>query len=337
MDYSLVLFYLFWFVGNYYYNVWNKLACNESGGKEGGLAVTISVMQLAVCGLYAIGLWIIGYNPVTMLGLQKPVSQPRPKISLKDVGSMMALVVCYAAAHSAGVVTLNAGSVAFGQIVKAAEPVFSAIVNTFVYGKSPSLAKWLCLPLIVGGVAISTLKPNANGSYSIEMDQTALIAGSICNLFAAFKGSENKKMIETPGLKDRLGSVGNQFGVTNILAFLVSLPVMVAMEGANWPKFVELFKSNASFRFNLVMSGVAFYVYNELATMTIKKTGAVTASVANTAKRAFIIVGVAVALGKTLRYEEKVGAAVAIGAVMLYSLADHINPFARKKDAAKTA
>ena len=34
---------------------------------------------------------------------------------------------------------------------------------------------------------------------------------------------------------------------------------------------------------------MAFYLYNELATMTIKKTGAVTASVANTAKRVIVV------------------------------------------------
>lgn len=75
------------------------------------------------------------------------------------------------------------------------------MVNTVFYGKSPSLAKWLILPIIVGGVAISTLKPNATGGYSIEYDLTALVAGSIGNMFAAFKGSENHKAMEKPGLK----------------------------------------------------------------------------------------------------------------------------------------
>lgn len=77
------------------------------------------------------------------------------------------------------------------------------MVNTVFYGKSPSLAKWLILPIIVGGVAISTLKPNATGGYSIEYDLTALVAGSIGNIFAAFKGSENHKAMEKPGLKVR--------------------------------------------------------------------------------------------------------------------------------------
>ena len=46
------------------------------------------------------------------------------------------------------------------------------------------------------------------------------------------------------------------------------------------------------------MSGLFLYLYNELATIAMSRTSALTASVANTAKRAFVIVGVGVAMGK---------------------------------------
>ncbi len=50
-----------------------------------------------------------------------------------------------------------------------------------------------------------------------------------------------------------------------------------------WMKVLDFFAC----RF---ISGLSFYLYNELATMTIKKTGAVTSSVANTAKRVIVMV-----------------------------------------------
>lgn len=62
----------------------------------------------------------------------------------------------------------QAGSVTFGQIVKAGEPVFSALVNTIMYGKSPSLAKWLCLPVVIGGVVFSCMKPTRNALPAAE-------------------------------------------------------------------------------------------------------------------------------------------------------------------------
>ena len=124
------------------------------------------------------------------------------------------------------------------------------------------------------------------------------------------------------GLRDRLGSTSNQFAVTNVMTFLISVPLVVVVEGARWRSFVSLVYTNGAFRHYLLMSGLFLYVYNELTMLTISKTSAVSASVANTAKRAFIIVGVALALGKTLRTEELLGATITISAVMVYSMID---------------
>merc|ERR1719199_2149464 len=134
----------------------------------------------------------------------------------------------------------------------------------------------------------------------------------------------SKKLMEDADLKYRLGGVGNQFAITEVYAFLISVPVMFYLEGAKFGEFIKLFQSNQKLQFNLIMSGLTFYWYNELATMTIKKTGALTSSVANTAKRVIVIVGVAVAMKKPLSYEEKVGAAVAVAGVLLYSVIDDL-------------
>merc|ERR1712072_866372 len=132
----------------------------------------------------------------------------------------------------------------------------------------------------------------------------------------------NKKLMDAPGIKDRMGSVGNQFAITEVLAFLISVPVMFATEGAQFSKFTDLAKTNKSLQFNLVMSGMMFYLYNELATMTIKATGAVTASVANTAKRVIVLIVMAVVAGTPLTHEQKLGASIAIGGVLVYSVID---------------
>ena len=55
---------------------------------------------------------------------------------------------------------------------------------------------------------------------------------------------------------------------------------------------MELFKKSDILKSNLITSGLYFYLYNELSTITIKKTSATTQSVANTAKRVIVIVGV---------------------------------------------
>merc|ERR1712032_1286713 len=98
----------------------------------------------------------------------------------------------------------------------------------------------------------------------------------------------------------------NQFALTEVLAFLISLPVMYAVEGSKWSEFCSLVKTSRDLQIGLAVSGMSFYIYNELATMTIKATGAVTSSVANTAKRVIVMVYMAAVTGKVLTEEQKI-------------------------------
>merc|ERR1712046_471617 len=111
------------------------------------------------------------------------------------------------------------------------------------------------------------------GQYKLKFDERALIFGMIGNSFAAFKGSENKKLMTKEGIKDRMGGVANQFALTEVLGFLISVPVMVAVEWKKFPEFCKLLMTSKELQVGLLLSGMALYLYNELATMTIKKTG----------------------------------------------------------------
>mmetsp|Transcript_10641 Transcript_10641/g.35213 ORF Transcript_10641/g.35213 Transcript_10641/m.35213 type:complete len:424 (-) Transcript_10641:1473-2744(-) len=321
---ALLLYFLFWYVLNTKYNEYNKGAIDAVGGKTAGMTMTVSTMQLGVCAAYAGLLWLVGKNPVKLFGLQWPEAQKVPASTTDDVMKTVPVGFCAAAAHSSSVFALS-GDPLFGQIVKAGEPVLSALVNTLFYGSPPTLAKACCLPVIVGGVAFASLKTDpTTGAYALKFDATALYFGLLANAFAAFKGSENKRLMSAKGIKERFGGVGNQYATTEILAFGISVPVMILKEYDMFPKFCNLCLTSPALRFNLVASGLAFYVYNELATMTIKKTSAVTASVANTAKRVIVLCWMSFVTGKALTYEQKTGAAIAIGGVLIYSVVDDI-------------
>ena len=119
--------------------------------------------------------------------------------------------------------------------------------------------------------------------------------------------------METEGLKDRMGSVGNQFALT-FIGFLMPLPFVFLREGNKLGEFVK-----------------PTLLSPKLATMTLKKTGAVTQSVANTAKRVIVIVGVAIVLGESLDPIKMLGCSIGIGGVFLYSIIDQL--LAEKKEA----
>jgi len=304
LDIPLLLYFLFWYVGNYMYNITNKLALKAAGGKT-GFPMAISSLQLLVGSIYALFLWVA------------PDARSTPTVTFEDIMKMLPVAFCFMGAHSASVFAMGAGAVSFAQIVKAAEPAFAAVLAQFVYGKKISKAKWMCLPIVIGGVILASVK-------ELDFAVSALVSACIANLFAAFKGNENKKLMETEGLKDRMGSIGNQFALTTILAFLLSIPVVLLREGSRMGEFVEVFKSTPAVWTNLVASGLWFYGYNELATMTLKKTGAVTQSVANTAKRVIVIVGVALVLGESLDPIKLLGCSIGIGGVFLYSIIDNL-------------
>ena len=111
-----------------------------------------------------------------------------------------------------------------------------------------------------------------------------------------------------------------QFAISTILGTLALLPFWAVTEASKWGTFVSIFKESAVLRNNLITSGLYFYLYNELSTLTISKTSATTQSVANTAKRVIVIVGVAIALGESLEPIKLLGCSIGIGGVLLYSL-----------------
>lgn len=299
-----MIYFGLWYLGNYFYNITNKLALNAAGGKT-GFPMTISSMQLLVGSIYGIFLWVA------------PDARGKPNITMEDVVKMLPVAFCFMGAHSASVFAMGMGAVSFAQIVKAAEPAFAAVLSTFVYKKKISKAKWLCLPLVIGGVVLASVK-------ELDFAWSALISACIANMFAAVKGNENKKLMETPGLKDRIGSVGNQFAITSILGFLCSIPLVAAREGSRFGEFLTMFKETPAIWQNIIASGLYFYGYNEVATMTLKKTSAVTQSVANTAKRVIVIVGVAIVLGESLSPIKLIGCSIGIGGVLLYSIIDNL-------------
>jgi len=299
-DFQLLLYFLGWYVGNYYYTLTNKYALNAAGGAT-GFPVTIGFLQMAIGSIYALYLWAA------------PDARALPSVTGKDLMNMVPVAACAAGAHLASIFSMNLGAVSFAQIVKASEPAFAALLGVTIYGKTVSKAKWLCLIPVIGGVCLASIK-------ELDFSVAALVSALVANLFAAVRSNENKKLMDDASLADRIGSTGNQFAISTILGTLSLLPFWAVLEAGRFGDFKKLFMTVPALRNNLIVSGLYFYLYNELSTLTIKKTSATTQSVANTAKRVIVIVGVAIALGESLEPIKLLGCGIGIGGVLLYSL-----------------
>lgn len=71
-DVPLLIYFALWYLGNYYYNISNKLALKATGGAA-GFPMTISALQLGIGSLYGIFLWLA------------PDARKKPTVTLDDV------------------------------------------------------------------------------------------------------------------------------------------------------------------------------------------------------------------------------------------------------------
>lgn len=306
IDLVLLTYLAVWYFGNYKSNISNKLALAEMGGAS-GTPLLVGVAEMFVGVVYALFLWAA------------PDARKLPKITLSDLKAMIPLTICTLGHQFCTVYATSAGSLSSVQILKALEPAFAAVFATFVYGKHFSKAKWLCLIPIIGGVCLASIK-------DVSFSWVACTAVLLSNVFSAFRSNENRKAMETPGLKERLGSVGNQFATTSCLCFLAGLPLALISEGHMLPVFIAQLTSNSMVQYHIISAGLWFYIYNEVSTLVVKRTGALTQSVLNTAKRVIVIVGASIVLGEGLGGLKLIGCGIGIGGVFLYSIIDKVLP-----------
>merc|ERR1712127_893985 len=317
MDIGLIVYLALWYLGNYYYNIYNKLSAKAAGGAE--YAFTLAWLQLLVGSVYAIFLWAA------------PEARAKPNCSFAQVMKLAPLGFWAATAHCGAVYAMSAGAVSFGQIVKAAEPAFAVVVGYFVYSKVESKAKIAMLIPIIGGIMIAS-------AQELDFTIAALVAGCTANVASAFRGQENKRVLADPVLKEAIGSAANVYAITTLWATVFLFPVIfVSGEYAKMDKFRAMWAADGlpgstGLVYNTLMAGLAFYVYNEVSTLALKKISGVTHSVANTAKRAIIIVGCAIAFGESMAPLKMIGCSVAIGGTFFYAIIDDL-----VKPKAKTA
>merc|ERR1719183_2517821 len=133
-------------------------------------------------------------------------------------------------------------------------------------------------------------------------------------------------------------NVANTYAVMNILSATWTLFVVLMTEASTiqkeWEHATKKVAGSEIIK-NVALSGFFFYLYNELAFLFLAEVGPVTSSVMNTAKRVIVIVACAIVFGEKMDRNAKLGAAVAVSGVFLYSLAEEQDK--KNKAAAKAA
>lgn len=302
---QLMTYLAVWYMGNIYYNIYNKKACIALGKNAAGASNAhwaLSAVQLLVGVLFVVPFWLTGIRK-------------SPELTMENWKELSPVGLFASLAHAFSVLALGAGAVSFGQIVKAGEPVFAAATNALVLKDLDHPMVYLALLPIIGGVGLASLK-------ELSFTWTALIAASLANQSAALKNVVSKGVMGKPWAK-ALGPQ-NTYAVVTILALLFTLPFVAIFDvkdaAAVYNQVMAMGTGNDVVKYS-IFSGLAFYIYNEASFLTLSKLSPVTHSVANTLKRVVIIVASCIVFKTPMSLLGGIGSGIAVLGTLLYSLA----------------
>jgi len=236
--------------------------------------------------------------------------------------------------HYATVMSLGAGSVAFANVVKSAEPFVSVLVGVLMGQGFPKALECAALVPIIAGVAIASMAEP-------EFSALAFGCAMLSNFLFAGRAQYAKGVMKESGM-----SGSDLFAMNTVFAFLLMAPVTLVMEGKQLREgFDKLCTGKSEFDTMALVNGVLepakgkaagptpeyfiayqlvcglyYYFYNELAFVVLDMLDAVSQAVANTVKRVVVIIAGTIIFAKPLTTNGMVGSSVAIAGVLLYSL-----------------
>lgn len=286
-----------WYALNIGYNISNKKVLNMAPQ----LTYTVAFMQLFLGLLYVIPVW--------GLGLRK-----KPELTVDEAKTLWPVVACHLLTHLGAVVSLGAGAVSFTHIVKAAEPAVSAGLSAIFLKSIMPLPVYLSLIPVMGGVALASLT-------ELSFTWLGFIGAMVSNVASASRGIVGKKSMGAVG---KNMTAENTYAVMTILSSLLCLPVAIFLEGGNIGPAIEAITAagnRKAFAVQTFLSAIFYYLYNEVAFLTLDNVNPVTHALGNTIKRVVIIIASVIVFGTKMTTQGVIGSATAIFGVLLYSLA----------------
>lgn len=287
-----------WYALNIGYNIYNKKVLNAVPQ----LTYILAWLQLAMGLFYVLPLW--------GLGIRKA-----PVLNSEEIKSLIPIAVLHSLTHLGAVVSLGAGAVSFTHIVKAAEPAVSAALSAVFLKSFLPIPVYLSLLPVMGGVAMASLT-------ELSFTWLSFSAAMISNVASAARGIVGKMNMGKPQGQNM--DAVNLYAVMTILSTILLAPVCFGVEGAKiMPTLKAVCKAGTgkTLAIHTLLSAAFYYLYNEVAFLALDNVAPVTHALGNTIKRVVIILTSVLVFGSTMTTQGAIGSAIAIGGVLLYSLA----------------
>jgi len=294
-------YFALWYALNVVYNIINKKVLNVIPAP-----LTVGTIQFFIGSSYVMLLWILRLRPM-------PSLTATGKKAIRRVGFY------HAGGQLLSMISLGAGPVSFTHIVKALEPLFSALVSALIFRKWMHWQVYATLIPVIGGVGYACLKER---SFSWLSFYTAM--GS--NLAFALRAVMSKAALIGGNMGSHLSSA-NLFGLVTIYASIMSVPMVIFGDGKLFKQLWTEFGASASASSSqkdlaqaIILSGLFHYLNNEVMYLALSNVHPVTLAVGNTMKRVFIMVASIIVFRNPVSLQAAIGSGIGISGVLLYSL-----------------
>ena len=315
-------YFVIWYVLTIVYNISSKRLLDIFP-----FPATISVLQL-----------ILGIPVFLPIWLFKS-----PSISTKHLEQYSKIAFFHGMGNYATCISLGAGAVSFTHIIKAAEPIFSAILSATIYGTVFPFEVYLSLFPIVVGVGLASAK-------ELSFTWISFISAMASNLFYQLRivlakkemtntntntntnsksndkvlsKMESNSTITVPSRNQDEISPENLFRIITIISAIQLLPIALLVEGSTLQTAYSNIVTNGNyeeFLSSMLISGVSYYMYNEVAFWILGLVHPITHAVGNTIKRVVIIFASIILLKTPITLQGALGSFIAILGTFTYSL-----------------
>ncbi|KAF8822124.1 hypothetical protein IE077_000960 [Cardiosporidium cionae] len=291
-----------WYFANCQFSIQNKRALMLFP-----LPFTVSLLQTAVGIPLAVLPWIFKIRK-------------SPFLHRRGIRTVIEQGFWHTGLHLAGMCALSAGAVSFVSVVKASEPVMTALLRGLVFGKWIQWRSYLSLMPIIVGVILASIKEL---SFTWSSFSSAMLS-NVCSTLRSLKGKEILSNAENIGKNI---SPQNLFALTHLLSCFMEVP-FIAIEIPKWRTFwkayamkVKLLGHSPSLIFRHIwLSGLFYFLYNELAMSILNGCNPISHAVANVLKRISVVAVSAFVFGTKISFMSASGSCLAVLGTFIYSL-----------------
>jgi solute carrier family 35 protein E1 len=251
--------------------------------------------------------------------------RPAPSLTRADLGALLPVTLLLATGHVTSTLAPAYGTVAFSNIIKTAEPLFTCAFSVLLMRRAFKPSVYASLLLVVLGVGLVSTREVNFSSFS-------LAAGMLSNAAFALYSIGAKRLLRTRDAKQT-------YALLTMTSCAVLAPVALVAEGSGIGSSrlaaAHLAPAHTGWRLAALLgfTGLVQYLSNEVAFCTLSMIHPVTYALANTFKRSIVVVASLLVFRQHLPPAGAVGAAMALLGALGYS----ISMASERAEAAKAA